>query len=49
MKLKEDQHCLDEVVYITKSGQNRRVSKSSIANIVQYLLYQKSNIIKIDT
>ena len=47
--LKEDQHCLDEVVYITRSGQTRRISKSSISNIVQYLLYQKSNVIKIDT
>lgn len=48
-ELKQDQHCLDEIVYITKKGQERRVSKSSIANVVQYLLYQKSNIIKIDT
>ena len=38
-ELKEDQHCLDEVVYKTRSGQTRRISKSSIANIVQYLLY----------
>ena len=48
-ELKQDQHCLDEVVYITKKGQERRVSKSSIANVVQYLLYQKSNVIKIET
>ena len=48
-ELKQDQHCLDEVVYITKKGQKRRISKSSIANIVQYLLYQKSNVIKVET
>lgn len=48
-ELKKDQHCLDEIVYLTKKGQQRRISKSSIANIVQYLLYQKSNVIKIDT
>jgi len=48
-ELKQDQHCLDEVVYTTKKGQKRRISKSSIANIVQYLLYQKSNVIKVET
>jgi ERCC4-type nuclease len=49
MKLKEDQHCMDDMTYITSKGLTRRVSKSCISNIVQYLLYQKSNIIKVDT
>ncbi len=48
-KLKEDQHCMDGITYTTKKGQERRISKSSIRNIVMYLLYQKSNVIKIDT
>ena len=48
-ELKKDPHCLDNTVYTTKKGQQRRISKSSISNIVQYLLYQKSNVIKVDT
>ena len=47
--LEEDKHCLDRLLYKTKKGQERRISKTSVANIVQYLLYQKSNVIKIDT
>ena len=42
-----DQNCLDDLVYTTKKGQERRVSKTSISNVIQYLLYQ--NVIKIDT
>jgi ERCC4-type nuclease len=47
--LEADKHCLDKLMYTTKKGQERRVSKTSIANVIQYLLYQKSNVIKIDT
>jgi len=36
-------------LYKTKTGQERRISRTSIANIIQYLFYQKSNVIKIDT
>ena len=47
--LKKDPKCLDSLTYKTKTGTNRRISKTSIRNISQYLLYQKSNIIKINT
>ena len=48
-KLKKDPNCLNELTYKTKTGNSRRISKTSIRNIVQYLLYQKSNVINIDT
>ena len=41
-KLKEDQSCLDNLKYKTKNGKERRISKTSIKNIYQYLLYQKT-------
>jgi len=47
--LENDKHCLDKLMYTTKRGQERRISKTSISNIIQYLFYQKSNVIKIDT
>ena len=47
--LDTNQKCLDELSYVTDSGITRRISKTSIRNIVQYLLYQKSNVIVIDT
>lgn len=47
--LEKDKLCLDKITYKTKTGQERRISRTSIANIIQYLFYQKSNIIKIDT
>ena len=47
--IENDKHCLDTLTYITKNGTERRVSKTCINNIVQYLLYQKSNVIKIKT
>ncbi len=49
MNLKKDQNCLDKLRYKTKSGEMRRISKTSIRNIVKYLLYQKNNVIKIET
>jgi len=52
-KLKQDPKCLDNLTFPSSTGSGtsieRRISKTSIRNIVQYLLYQKSNIIKIDT
>ena len=48
MALNENPKCLDGLTYETKNKERRRISKTSIRNIVQYLLYQKSNIIKID-
>lgn len=47
--LKKDGNCLDNLSYTLDSGVKRRVSKTSIRNISQYLLYQKSNVIKIET
>lgn len=47
--LDTNQKCLDDMSYITEKGVKRRISKTSIRNIVQFLLYQKSNIIVIDT
>ena len=44
-----NQKCLDTLTYTTHNGIERRISKTSIRNIVQYLLYQRSNIITIDT
>jgi ERCC4-type nuclease len=48
-ELDKNQSCLDKLKYETKSGEKRRISKTSVRNIVQYLLYQKSNVIKIAT
>ena len=45
MDLDTNQKCLDDLSYTTDNGIERRISKTSIRNIVQYLLYQKSNII----
>ena len=47
--LEKDKQCLDKLCYKTKTGQERRISKTSISNIIQYLFYQKSNVIHIDT
>jgi ERCC4-type nuclease len=46
MKLKDDKKCLDGFSYITSKGQKRRISKTVINSIINYLLYQRdSNII----
>ena len=39
--LKTDPKCLNDLKYKTKTGNDRRISKTSIQNISQYLLYQK--------
>ena len=46
--LEEDRSCLDKLTYKTSSGQERRISNKSIKSIIEYLLYQKSAVIKID-
>jgi len=48
-ELNKNQKCLDNLSFTTNRGVERRISKTSIRNIVQYLLYQRSNVIKIDT
>ena len=40
---------MKDLTFATKTGTQRRISKTSIRNISQYLLYQKSNVIKIET
>ena len=47
--LDTNQKCMDSLTFITDNGIERRISKTSIRNIVQFLLYQKSNVIVIDT
>jgi ERCC4-type nuclease len=47
--LDDDKSCMNGIKYETKTGSSRSISKTSINNIIQYLLYQKSNVIKIDT
>ena len=47
--LDTNQKCLDGLSYTTDKGTTRRISKTSIRNISQFLLYQKSNVIVIDT
>ena len=46
--LEKDKTCLNTLTYTTKSGQERRISSKSISSIIEYLLYQKSAVIKID-
>ena len=47
--LNRDQKCMANICFTTDKGTKRKISKTAIRNIVQYLLYQKSNIINIDT
>ena len=37
-KLKEDQNCLDNLTYETEKKQKRKISKTSIKNIIEFLL-----------
>jgi ERCC4-type nuclease len=46
--LKENPKALDNITLKLKNSE-RRISSKSVRNIVQYLLYQKSNIIEIST
>jgi len=48
-KLKKDQSCLDNIKYKLKSGQERRITKKSIVNIIKYLLYQTDTTIVVNT
>ena len=47
--LNKNPKCMDDICFITDKGTKRKISKTAIRNISQYLLYQKSNIIKINT
>ena len=46
--LKKDPKCLNNIMIKTSNGK-RKISSTSVRNISQYLLYQKSNVIKINT
>jgi crossover junction endonuclease MUS81 len=46
--LEKDNNCLNNLTYNTAKGQARRISQKSVKNIIQYLLCQKSSVIKID-
>ena len=46
--LEQDRTCLNCLTYTTKNGQERRISSKSINSVIEYLLYQKSAVIKID-
>ena len=47
--LNKDPKCMDDISFVTEKGTKRKISKTAIRNISQYLLYQKSNVIKIET
>ncbi len=47
IQLGKDQSCLDTFKYKTSSGQIRKISSSSIQNIINYLMYQKDNTITV--
>lgn len=47
--LKEDVNCLQHITYTTKTGKSRRISQKCIESVVNYLLYQKEQIINVDT
>ena len=43
--IKKDKHCLDNLEFTTKNGGKRRISQTTVKNIIKYLLYQKEEII----
>lgn len=47
--IKKDKHCLDNLEFKTKDGGKRRISQTTVRNIIKFLLYQKEEmIIKIE-
>jgi len=48
--LEENSSCLNKLTYKTRSGNERRISKPAVSNIIEYLLDEsKTETIKIDT
>lgn len=43
--IKKDKHCLDNLEFNTKDGGKRRISQTTVKNIMKYLLYQKEEVI----
>jgi hypothetical protein len=37
LKLKEDNTCLNEIIYTNSTAQKRKISKTAILNIIKYL------------
>jgi len=46
--LDKDTACLDKLTFETDKGTKRRLSKTAIQNVIQYLFHQKFSVIKID-
>ena len=40
---------MNELTITTKTGKSRRISRKSIESIITYLLYQRQNVIYVDT
>lgn len=47
--LERNKSCLNNITYKTSSGNERRIPKNAVDNIIKYLLYQENNVIKIQT
>lgn len=47
--LRENPNCMNNMTYITKSGQERRISHKCISSIKQYLLYRTSTTIDLSS
>lgn len=48
-KIKDDKHCLDEIYLKQSNGGQRKISQSTVKNIMKYLLYQKNEpVIMVD-
>lgn len=43
--IQNDKNYLKNVTYVTSNGQSRHISKTSIENILNYLCYEKDNVI----
>ena len=48
-EIDKDRSCLYNLTYKTKTDKVRRISKKSADSIITYLLYQKKDVIKVDT
>jgi len=47
--MQNNRKCLDDVTFKTPTNQSRKISKTAIENILQYLICNNSNVIKIET
>ena len=49
VKLRENPKCLDDIKTKTGGGGERRISKTSIANIIRFLLQMEEDVIVVHT